>query len=784
MAHYSDNERDTAEDTALQDDEALLVTMRARFQEAETREASSRTEELDDLRFSHGDQWPLDVKNRRRQDNRPCLTINHQPQFIRQVTNEQRQNNPSIRVLPADDFADVETAKILQGLIRNIEVESDASTAYATAFEAAVRSGKGYFRVLTEYEDTQSFDQVIKIRRIRNRFTVYVDSTSQEFDGSDYGWGMIVQRISRQDFRALYPEADASKMASMTSQGDGWIGTEEVRLAEYFLKHYRKETMVLLSDTTVHDKRYLPELNGRTIVKEREALIPEVHWFKTNGYEILDREQFPSEWIPIIPVIGDEADINGDVIYSGIVRHSKDSQRMYNYWASSETETVALAPRTPWVGAEGQFEGHEQEWQEANNRNLAYLEYKPTTHAGRPTSPPQRNNFEPAIQGITLARRMAREDMKATTGIYDASLGAGGNETSGRAIVARQREGDVATFHFPSNLARSMRHAGRIIVNMIPQLYSTRRIIRILGEGDTPESVTLNAPFRDEEGIERLYNVGVGRYDVIVSTGPSFATKRQESTATMLELTKSYPPLFERGADILLKNMDWNGAQELAERMTPEEYRKQGKGGNPQQQLAELQAVMPELQQKLQAMHEYAKECEAKAAELAQQNEALTTAAQSKQAELMIKQKEVASKTVAENQKLQLESVKLTLEEHKLELEEQKLALEVAKAQADMNTSETDAQETIRKNVSEVAAQNLMATHSEAMTEALQIVERQLAEITQQIAAEAAARQAPKRVSMSRQADGTLVGVVASEGQANRTVEVRPDGNGYVGEVE
>ena len=746
------------------DDDALLAVMRQRFQTAETQESESRNEELEDLRFSHGDQWPADVANRRRMDNRPCLTINQMAQFVRQVTNEQRQNRPMIRVLPVDDFADPATAKVFQGLIRHIEIDSDAEVAYDTAFEAAVRSGKGYFRIITEYEDEKSFDQVIKIVRIRNRFTVYMDPSAQCIDGSDADWCLIIERMSRDSFRELYPEADASPMQGWTSAGDGWVDTEEVRVAEYFFKRRVKRPICLLSDNAVYEKRFLPkDLGGRRVIAERDALFPEVHWVKSNGYRVLERSRFPGRFIPVIPVVGDEIDIEGQVTYSGIVRHAKDSQRMYNYWASAETETIALAPRTPWVGAEGQFEGHEQEWKAANTLNLAYLEYKPISHGGQPVPPPQRNVLEAPIQAVTNARLMSRDDLKATTGIYDASLGARGNETSGRAIIARQREGDVGNFHYPDNLARALKQAGRILISMIPQIYSTRRIVRILGEDNAPEKVTLNAPFQDAQGIERLYDMRVGRYDVTVDVGPSFATKRQETVATMIELTKIYPALFEVAGDLLIKNMDWPGAQEVAERL------QLGPGGgntDPKQQLAQLRAAIPELQKRLQAMHEYAKQCEEKAEELQQQNDELTTAAKSKAAELTVKAEENEAKMLAEQEKL-------ALERRKVDLDEQRLALEVAKAQAELGDFQF-AMPTPEPDTALIGAIEAIQGQLEAIAS--------LANETQEaLEAERAARQAPKTVQVSRRADGTLVGAVSSNGEGTRTIEIRPNGNGFQG---
>ena len=777
-------------DNQLEDDQALLATLRARFLRAQEAESATRIEEEDDLRFANGQQWPTDIVSRRSSDNRPSLVINQMPQYLHQVTNEERQNRPAIRILPADDFADVDTAKVIQGMVRHIEVDSDADIAYSTAHEQGAGPGRGYFRIVTEYEDPMSFDQCIKIKRIRNRFTVYFDPSSQEFDGSDAMWCIIIEPMSRDVFRALYPDALPSSMQGWTSEGDGWVQRDEVRVAEYFLKVNVQREIVLLDDGTVHETRFLPDGLESRIVTRRQSLFPEIHWYKSNGYEVLEHQRFPGRYIPIIPVIGSEVDINGEVGYSGLVRHAKDSQRMYNYWSSSLTETIALAPRTPWVGAEGQFEGHEQEWIAANQRNIPYLEYKPTTHSGELVPPPQRNNFDSPIEAITRAQLLSREDIKATTGIYDASLGARSNETSGRAIIARQREGDVANYHYSDNLARSLRHAGRILVSIIPEIYSNKRVVRILGEDmSTTQRITLNAPFEDEEGIERMYDVRVGRYDVVVDVGPSFATKRQETQAAMLELTKVYPPLFEVGGDILIKAMDWPQAQELAERLQtllPPELRPAAENANPRQQLLQLRKTVMELQQRLQAMNEYAKEVEAKAGELEQANVELTLSAQNKAGELAMKQQEADASMAIDQEKLAIDQARVEIERQQLELEEQRVALEVAKAQADMAKMQVEVQSMIAENDGVINLQNnpeLLGRFEELAMNLTQL-QAQYEALGERVEEDQDHRDAPKSVSVTRGPDGALIGTVTIEGGESRRIEIRPSQNGYVGAVE
>lgn len=550
----------------------ILRVARERFQLAVEAESKIRQDALDDLEFRAGHQWPDEVKNERERDARPCLTINRVPQFIRQITNDQRQNRPSIKVSPVDDKADVDTAKIHQGLIRHIEYNSNADIAYDTAFEGAVTKGFGFFRIITDYVNPMSFEQEILIKRIRNSFSVYLDPTSKEPDGSDANWGFVFEDVPKDDFKAEYKDAELSNMQDWKSIGDnsdGWITDGTVRIAEYFYKEFKQVDLVLLSNGEVLEKDKLPSTLpfGISIKSERTANVPVIKWCKINGIDVLEEREWPGRWIPIIPVYGDEIDINNERTLEGVVRHAKDSQRMYNYWASTETETITLAPKAPFIVAEGQItKEYEPLWKSANRKNHAYLPYKPTSLAGQPVGAPQRNVFEPPVQAITNARMQAADDLKATTGIYDSALGAQSREVSGVAIRGRQAQSQTSNFHFIDNLTRSMRHAGRVILDLIPKIYDTARVARIIGEDGEQQIVKINQVF-EHQGQQKIYDLGAGKYDVTVETGPSYATKRQEALASMLDLTRSYPQITQFAGDLMVKNMDWPGASEIAERL-------------------------------------------------------------------------------------------------------------------------------------------------------------------------------------------------------------------------
>ena len=577
-------------------DSQLLATARKRLNMAISALSESREDELDDLRFYAGSpsnqwQWPADVLATRGAvqgqsiNARPCLTINKLPQHVRQVTNEQRQNRPSGKVIPADDKADLEVAEVFNGVVRHIEYISDADVAYDTACENQVAYGEGYIRILTEYCDETTFDQEIKIGRIRNSFSVYMDPTIQDPCGSDAKWCFITEDLTRDEYERLYP--NASPVTTLMSLGVGdqsftmWLHDDTVRIAEYFYVDYEKATLNLYPGNqtafagTPEDKN-LRAMYGSPI-RSRRADRKRVKWCKINGYEVLEESEWAGDWIPVVRVIGNEFEVDGRIYISGIVRNAKDAQRMYNYWVSQEAEMLALAPKAPFIGYGGQFEGYETQWKTANTQNWPYLEVNPdvTDGQGNMLPLPQRASPPMASSGLLQAKLGASEDIKATTGQYDASLGMQGNERTGRAILARQRESDTGTYHYVDNLARAVRHVTRQLVDLIPKIYDTQRIARIIGEDGESSMVKLNPmqpePVRkivNEQGIviDRIYNPNVGKYDVVVTTGPSYATKRQEALEAMAQLLQTNPQLWAVAGDLFVKNMDWPGAQEMAKR--------------------------------------------------------------------------------------------------------------------------------------------------------------------------------------------------------------------------
>ena len=625
-------------------DKDILSVAKSRFTMAVSAYSESREDELDDLRFYAASpdnqwQWPADVLATRGAvqgqtiNARPCLTINKLPQHVRQVTNDQRQNRPSGKVIPVDDKADVEVAEVFDGLVRHIEYISDADVAYDTACENQVAYGEGYIRLLTEYCDDNSFNQDIKIGRIRNSFSVYMDPTIQDPCGSDAQWCFITEDLTKAEYERQFP--DAQPISSMMSQGVGdasisqWVSENTVRIAEYFYIEHEKATLNLYYGNVSAMKGSAEDedmaMRGMKPIKTRIVDIKRVKWCKINGFEILESQDWAGSNIPVVRVVGNEFEVDGRIYVSGIVRNAKDAQRMYNYWTSQEAEMLALAPKAPFIGYGGQFEGYEQQWKTANTTNWPYLEVNPdvTDGAGAVLPLPQRAPPPLPQTGLIQAKMGASDDIKGTTGQYDSSLGQTSNERSGKAILARERQSDVGTYHYVDNLARAVRYITRQIVDLIPKIYDTERIARIVGEdGETGIiKVNPNQPMpvnkiMDQQGfvLEKIYNLGVGKYDVCVTTGPSYMTKRQEALEAMAQLLQGNPQLWAVAGDLFIKNMDWPGAQEMSKRFAKTIDPKIMEGGDdsPEMQAAKMQmdAMNQEMEQMMNMLQNIGKSVE------------------------------------------------------------------------------------------------------------------------------------------------------------------------------
>jgi hypothetical protein len=574
----------------------------------------------DDIDFALlENQWPEKVLRDRELEGRPCLTVNKLAAMGRQIVNDARRNKPGITVHPVDSEADPETAEVLNGIIRNIEQSSNAEVAYDTALENAVFGGFGYFRINTKYTSDDTFDQDIVIERISNPLSVYRDCYSTAADSSDWNYCFVVDSLSKAQFKRQYPGAEQVdwKSEAWRDLSSPWLDGDFVQVAEYWTREKAKKRILLLSDQSVIEadeyEKNKPAFDavGLQVMAEREVDTHKVKQRIMSGAEVLETVDWAGKYIPIVPVYGTEVVLKGKRTFRSLVRGAKDAQRMFNYWRTTSTELVAMAPKTPFIGRKGAFETDINKWATANTQSHAFIEYDGP-------EAPQRQPFAGVPAGALQEALNASDDIKTVLGMYDASLGARSNETSGKAIIARQMESDNATFHFIDNLSRGIRHAGRILIDLIPQVYSVPRVLRIIGQDGEPDMRPVNQEIRTEERnpltgqieeIVKIYDLTAGRYDLTVSAGPSFASMRQEAASQMIELIRAYPDAAPIIGDLLVKNLDWPGADEIAERMQKamgmaEEGEGAPQGPDPQamQVVQRYQSALQEMQQRYQAL--------------------------------------------------------------------------------------------------------------------------------------------------------------------------------------
>lgn len=609
------------------------------FEDAVEAESDNRARALEALRFNRlGEQWPDNVKKSRDLQNRPMLTLNHMPAFIRQVVNDSRQNKPQITVKPVDDDSDVHTANVFKGLIKSIETQSKADIAYDTAVDFAASCGFGYMRVAIEHEHDDSFDLGLRIQPIYNPFSVYGDPNAKSMDGSDWNKAFITELMTKSAFEGKYK--DAEKVDWVGSGYDGldqpWKQDDSILVAESWTRDEAQRRILQLSDGTVvgedayKNGKDLFDAMGMTVKNSRMTRSYKVMQRIMTGKEILETNEWAGRYIPVVPIYGEEINIEGRRYFMSMVHHAMDSQRMMNYWRTTATELVALSPRVPYIGEQGAFDIDPEKWASVNSEPHAYLE------VSKGKQIPQRQPLDSGTAAGAMSQALqANDDMKAITGLYDASLGNRSNETSGIAINSRKHEGDISTFHIQDNLSRSIRQIGCILVDLIPSVYGSRQVLRILGDDGTQQTVQQGQPPDNqppeppqlstqqklqgvkssglphpETGQEHIYDLSVGKYDVVVDTGPSFTTRREQISAEMGNFLKAFPQAAPILGDIFVKSLDWPQADEIAERlrsMIPP----QATGGMP-----------PQLQQMIQQGQQHIQE-------LTQTNQQLTTENQS-----------------------------------------------------------------------------------------------------------------------------------------------------------
>lgn len=672
-----------------------------------------------DLQFLYEDQWPQNVRSERL--GRHCITNDRLLPFCNQVVNEVKQNTPTIKVLPADSEADVETAGVIQDYIRNIEYVSGADSIYDTAVDCSVQCGIGYILVDHDYVSPDTFEQHILLRRAPNPFGVLIDPNTVNSDGSDANCGAIVDTLTTKEFKKQYPGAVEQTFNSMWMQTNATClstaSDELISIAQVFTADEEEREIVQLSNGLVVFADALDKLEmPYEVVNTRKIKRRTIKRKKISGAEVLESTMFPSSYIPIVPVYGKEMFVNGKRKTLSLIRNSKDAQMMYNLWSSTETELLQKSPKSPYMMAAGQDEGFEAEWQ---NPDLAMvLHYNQVDSMNNPAPMPGRIAPPQVPTGVVNARLSCVDDIKSTMGIYDASIGKEGNEKSGRAILARQQQGNNATYHFGDNLRKSIQHVGRIIIDMMPRVIDTARILRTIGEDGTTKPVMVNGPvpYKGKEKFDRIYDISVGKYDCIVTTGPSFVSKRAEAAETMTQLAQSMPIIGNVAPDILINSLDIPFADVLAKRLkkaVPPQFLDDEEGAEEDKQMQLMEA-----QQKLQQADMAIKELQAQM----QQLEEADSQGQVKLAELQIKEKELLLKQQEAKFNFDKAAMEMDFRNRELALKEQENKISLMKVQADYDAKANDTQAKVNIAIidgeKEIAVADINAAAAQSQSDA------------------------------------------------------------------
>ncbi|MDE2440980.1 MAG: hypothetical protein KGP14_08125 [Betaproteobacteria bacterium] len=551
----------------------IVKEVRECIQDAWDHDRDNRQEATIDLAFLAGNQWPDTVRRQRDAAGRPMLTINRLPQFVRQITNDIRQADLAIKVLPEDDESDPKLAKIYDGLIQQIQYKSSADHVFSAAAEHQAGCGIGWFRIVSDYAAHDTFNQELKIKLIRNPLSVYCDPAAIEPDRSDAMWVAITEMMPRKAYKAKYPDAADVDVDIPTNYGTDrpffWTTVHDVRICEYWKKIPEQRKIAMMPDQSVLDVTDLTPQMLKMLppaAKMRESTRFRIEQYIVSGTDVLEGpHEWAGQYIPIVPVIGGEWPLEQRIYRYGAIRFARDPQQLYNYARTAAAETIGQAPKSPFLATAEMIGPYKAMWDNLHIKNTPYLVYKPDPNA--PGAKPERQPPPDVPAAFLQEANIASDDMKATTGIYDAALGQRSNETAGVAIRGRQQESDTANYHFIDNLQRSLAYAGRIIIDLIPKIYDNERVLRLVGPDHQEQFVPINKVYYTMDGQSHVMNdLTAGTFDVRVNIGRSYATKRLEAVNSMIDYFKTDPQSLPSVRDLFVKEMDWPGSDEMAKR--------------------------------------------------------------------------------------------------------------------------------------------------------------------------------------------------------------------------
>jgi hypothetical protein len=577
----------------------IVEEARKRFDRCAEWESSYRKKFIDDIKFEYGDsengyQWPVEKFNDRTRQSRPCLTMNMVNQHNKMISNQARKNKSSVKFLALGNGATKESADVYRDIMRHIEHQSQAQTAYTIARGFQIGPGRGWIRLVTDYVEG-SMDQEIYIEAVNDPLSVYMDPDCKKRDGRDSKFAHVFDDMPLDDFYAAYPKyegAIADAPLGIGSMDSDWTNKDHVRVCEYFRKVPRRGKLISFvhqgqRHTIDHDvlKRLVRDPGQRRGIidnpetKVRDTLEWSVEWYLIVGQQIIDHTEWMGKYIPLIPVLGDMTVINGQLDIKGHTRWMKDAQRMYNYNTSAQVEFVALQGKTPWVAPVKAIEELESIWNTANVANHSVLPYNHMDLEGAsevPIPPPQRTDPPNAAPAYQAGMDTALQQIMLTSGQFQNQMGMMGNERTGAAIDKRQQQSDTAIFHFQDNYGDALVCLGCMVIDLAPHIYDTKRVLQIQGDGGVDYELEIDPTLREgylkqqghnNEVVKRVFNPNIGRYDIAPSVGPEYGSNMEETADALTLILTQAPGLTGIIGDLLMASLPFDKAQEAAARL-------------------------------------------------------------------------------------------------------------------------------------------------------------------------------------------------------------------------
>ena len=617
----------TSESNAL---DPIVKEAHDRFQRCMEWESDWRAQFLHDVKFANGDskngwQWPDNIRNSRQNINRPCLTMNLIKAHNRMISNDARKNKSEVKFFGMGNGSTSEMAGVYQDLYRWVSMQSQAQAALTQAREFQIDGGIGYVRLITEYDSDDSFDVSPRIMPVDDPLAIVMDRDSQRLDRLDSRYAMVFDDVADDEFKDAYP--DIAPLVGKAPLGIGsayssFYMKNRTKLMEYFRRVPERKRLLSFVhlgerhtiahdrlEMLVRDREALDRIVSDPTTRDREVMVDRVEWYLIAGQRIIDQTIWPGRYIPIIPIIGEETKIEGRVDRKGHTRSMLDAQRMFNYNASAQVEYGALATKAQWIAPAKSIEEFEQVWRTINTENPAVVPYQhyDEDHPDATMPPPQRIDPPKVSEAFQVGMENAKNQFMMVTGQYENSMGEQGNERTGAAINARRRQGATATYHFQDNYEVGLIALGKQFLDLCPKVFDTKRTIRISVDEGMDFDLELDPGLaqgyiehRAHDGaiVKKALNPLVGKFDVAPKVGPAFDSKQEETADSLTLLMTQAPAFAPLIADLMVKNMQFDGAQEAAarlRRMVP----KQALGEGPSPAEAQLQQQVQVLQVEL-----------------------------------------------------------------------------------------------------------------------------------------------------------------------------------------